>query len=60
MSKIISMALLAMVLTGATEAMARNRYDPYWVDHSKPCGGYSCNSQAGARAFWDYQEENGH
>ena len=59
MSKLIRMAVIAMVLTGATEAMARNQYDPNWVDHSKPCGGYSCNSQHGSRAFWDYMEENG-
>jgi len=59
MSKLVHMAVIALVLTGATEAMARNRADPYWVDHSKPCGGYSCNSQEGSRAFWDYIQESG-
>jgi hypothetical protein len=55
MSKFIKFALVALVLTGASEAMARNRYDPYWTDMSKQCGGYACNSSAGERAFWDYQ-----
>jgi hypothetical protein len=59
MSKLIHLAALALVLTGASEAMARNRYDHYWVDKSKHCGGYSCNSQEGSRAFWDYEQEQG-
>jgi hypothetical protein len=60
MSKVISLALVALVLTGASEAMARNSADRYWTDMSKPCGGYSCNSQAGNRAFWNYMDERGH
>jgi hypothetical protein len=60
MSKLIRLAVVALVLTGATEAMARNRYDPYWTDMSKPCGGYACNSEDGTRAFWDYQTNEGH
>jgi hypothetical protein len=59
MSKIIGMAVIALALTGATESIARNAQDPYWVDKSKPCGGYSCNSQEGSRAFWDYQQDHG-
>jgi hypothetical protein len=60
MSKLIPLALIALMLTGASEAMARNRYDQSWTDMSKPCGGYACNSQEGQRAFWDYQAEQGH
>ena len=59
MSKLIPLALIALVLTGTSQAMARNKYDPYWTDMSKPCGGYDCNSQAGQRAFWDNQDTAG-
>ncbi len=60
MSKLISCIVMAMVLTGTTAAMANNKADPYWTDESKPCGGFSCDSQQGARAFWEYQQEQGH
>ena len=59
MSKLIPLALIALVLTGTSQAMARNKYDPNWTDMSKPCGGYACNSQEGQRAFWDYQTTQG-
>jgi hypothetical protein len=59
MSKLFPLALVALALTaGAPATMANNRYDPYWTDMSKPCGGFSCNSLEGQRAFWDYQQEN--
>ncbi len=57
MSRLIPAALVAMVLASATAATANNRYDRGWRDWSKPCGGYSCNSQEGQRAFWDWQQE---
>jgi len=60
MSKLISLAFIALVLAGASEAMARNKYDPYWTDDSKACGGYACNSQEGQRAFWDSEADHGH
>ena len=60
MSKLIALTLVAWTLAaGSTAAMANNRYDPYWTDQSKQCGGFSCNSQAGNRAFWNYQTEHG-
>ncbi len=58
MSKLISSIVIAMTLTGATAAMADNRADRYWTDYSKPCGGFSCDSQQGSRAFWDYQSQH--
>jgi hypothetical protein len=58
MSKLIRLALVALVLTGASEAMARNSHDPFWTDMSKPYGGYDPNSQEGARAYLDYQAEH--
>jgi hypothetical protein len=59
MSKLIRLALVALVLTGASGAMARNSHDPYWTDMSKPNGGYAPDSQAGNRAFWNYMTEHG-
>ena len=57
MSTLIRSALVALVLTGATAAMAQpSRYLP---DQSKPSGGFSLNSQEGNRAFWDYQARRG-
>ncbi len=58
MSRLIPAALIAMVLASATAAMADNRYDPYWTNMSKPCGGFSCNSPQGQRAFWSYQQDH--
>jgi hypothetical protein len=60
MTKLITSIAVAMMLTGATAAMADNRADRYWTDQSKPCGGFSCNSQQGERAFWDQQQDQGH
>ena len=60
MTKLITSFAVAMMLTGATSAMANNRADRYWIDQSRPCGGYSCDSQSGARAFLDYQQDHGH
>jgi hypothetical protein len=60
MSKLIALALVGFSLVAsAPAAMANNRADRYWTDQSKQCGGFSCNSQAGSRAFWDYQTEHG-
>jgi hypothetical protein len=57
MSTIIRSALVALVLTSASAAMAQpSRYLP---DQSKQTGGYSLNSQEGNRAFWDYQTRRG-
>lgn len=55
MSKLISSIVIVTSLTGATAAMAA----PHWTDFSKPCGGFSCDSQQGSRAFWEYQQEHG-
>ena len=61
MRRLVSLALVALALVAGTPAaMANNRYDRYWTDMSKPCGGFPCNSQEGTRAFWDQQEEGGH
>ena len=55
MTKLIRLAILALTLAaGASAAMARDKYDPYWTDHSDGCGGYSCTSQEGSRAFWEH------
>ncbi|WP_088347509.1 MULTISPECIES: hypothetical protein [Rhodomicrobium] len=59
MSKLIRLALVAMVVTGASGAMARNRADQNWVDMSKQCGGFSCDSQQGSRAFWATESSHG-
>ena len=56
MSTIIRSALVALVLTSASVAMAQSRYVP---DQSKPYGGYAPYSQEGNRAFWDYQARRG-
>jgi hypothetical protein len=59
MTKLIRLAIIALTLTaGATAAMARDKYDPYWTDRSQACGGYSCNSQEGSEAFWDHQVDH--
>jgi len=59
MSTLIRSALVALVLAGATSAMAASEHNYGWRDWSKPYGGYSPNSQEGARAFWDYQAQRG-
>lgn len=56
MSTIIRSALVALVLTSASAAMAR---PGDFVDQSRPDGGYAPNSQEGVRAFWDYQSRRG-
>ena len=56
MSTLIRSALVVFVLTGASAAMAQ---DSEWTDRSKPYGGHAPNSQEGARAFWDYQNQKG-
>jgi hypothetical protein len=57
MSTIIRSALIALVLTSASGAIARPA-TPF-VDQSSPTGGFSANSQEGVRAFWDYQARRG-
>jgi hypothetical protein len=57
MNTFIRSALVALVLVGAPAAMAQSPYNPGWVDKSKPHGGFRPNSQAGNRAFCDYQQE---
>ena len=55
MSKLIRLAIITLTLTaGVSAAMARDKYDPYLEDHADGCGGYSCNSQEGSRAFWEH------
>lgn len=57
MSKLIPLALVALTLiAGTPSAMANNRYDRYWQDWSKACGGFNCNSQEGNKAFWEQQQ----
>lgn len=69
MTKFINTALIAALLAGASvtgaEAARRNSgntaaiHNPNWVDLSDPYGGFSPNSAAGNRAFWDYQARQG-
>jgi hypothetical protein len=57
MSTIVRSALIALVLTSASAAIARPATS--LADQSSPTGGFSANSQEGARAFWDYQTRRG-
>jgi hypothetical protein len=59
MSTLIRSALIALVLTSASAAIAAPANDGGWTDMSKPYGGYAPNSQEGNRAFWDYQGRHG-
>lgn len=60
MSTLIRTGLVALVLSSASQAMARNSHYPYWTAMSKPYGGCAPNSQEGNRAFRDYMQEQGH
>jgi|EndMetStandDraft_4_1072995.scaffolds.fasta_scaffold1489615_1 hypothetical protein len=57
MSMLIRSALVALVLAGASSAMAAPDYN--FRDTTKPYGGYNPNSPEGNRAFWDYQGQHG-
>ena len=59
MSTVIRSALIALVLTSASAAIARPANNSTLIDQSSPYGGFAANSQEGVRAFWDYQARRG-
>ena len=60
MSTLIRSALIALVLVGgASAASARPVNGLALTDQSDAFGGFSPNSQEGARAFWDNQARRG-
>ena len=59
MSTLIRSALVALVLTSASAAMAAPSDNRTWTDRSQAYGGHDADSQEGARAFWEYQTRRG-
>ena len=59
MSTILRSALVALVLTSASAAMAAPAQDTSFTDQSQLYGGHAPNSQDGIRAFWDNQARHG-
>lgn len=55
MSTVIRSALIALVLTSASAAIARPVAHSPLIDQSQPYGGFAPDSQEGNRAFWDRQ-----
>jgi hypothetical protein len=59
MNTIIRSALVALVLSSASAAMAAPVRSTDFVDTARPASSYNLNDPKEVRAFWDHQGRSG-